>query len=172
MVNNTVTLRLATGILFIILGLLIALGPYTIFPVCGEGLSNYLSPSSQESTQMNNSMAGSSNQSSMSSTSMTMKCHWTAQAELGIGFVIVVLGILLIVFSSGLVRLGLSLSLVPVGILALLIPNTLIGICDNVHMNCHAETLPALTILSGILIIAAAAYAVYLYLESRKGQAN
>lgn len=80
---------------------------------------------------------------------MVMKCRWTAQAELGIGLLISVLGALLIVFKSKQIRIGLSLSAALNGILALLIPTVLIGVCENAHMTCRALALPALSVLSG-----------------------
>jgi hypothetical protein len=130
------------GILFIILGGLIAFGPRTIFPVCDANLD------------------------------MVMKCHWTARAELGIGFVIVLSGVLLTVIQSDRIRLGLSLGIILNGILSLLIPTVLIGVCGGQHMTCHSLTLPALAVISGIVIIAAAVYTLFLYNTNRKAQAQ
>lgn len=97
-----------------------------------------------------------------------MKCHWTARAELGAGALVAVTGILLLLFSNSKVRSGLSLSLVFSGIFALLIPTTLIGVCGGVHMDCNKLTLPALIILSGIVIVAAAINSLYLLSSKTK----
>jgi len=93
------------GAMFIVLGVLIAVGPVTIFPVCGEGLSQGAAEASDttEATgamQMGDAaataaptgdmrMATAAPEASASMASMEMstpmKCHWTARAELGIG---------------------------------------------------------------------------------------
>jgi hypothetical protein len=117
--------RLVFGIPFIIIGLLIAFGPLTIFPVC-EVMGT-----------------------------MIMKCFWTARAEIGIGLIIVILGILTLVFKSPQVRLGLDIAVFLNGLLTLLIPTILIGVCAAPHESCRVLTLPALTVLSNILLLGA-----------------
>lgn len=172
--------RLVTGIAVIVLGLLIAVGPSTIFPVCGvrdTGGSAMLGVQSD-----NGAMSGtgedssgdpveSSGHSSNSSSSTVMKCHWTAQALLGVGILIAILGALLIVFASKQVRLGLSIALALNGILAFLIPNVLIGVCGSAHMLCRTLTLPANSVISGIAVVAAIANAAYLW-KADRGENN
>jgi hypothetical protein len=106
-----------------VFGLLLAIGPYTLFPVC-EAMGD-----------------------------MVMKCFWTRRAELGIGLVIVVLGVLTLVFKSSQIRLGLGIGVFLNGVLALLIPATLIGVCEHAHASCRVLALPALSVLSSILIL-------------------
>ncbi|MDR3237502.1 MAG: DUF4418 family protein [Spirochaetia bacterium] len=130
--------RLIFGIPQIAIGLLIAVGPAALFPVC-------------ETAHGAHGVHG-----------MMMKCHWTMRAELGIGLVIAVLGILNILFSSGRVRLGLSLSLLLNGFLLLLVPTALIGVCGG-HMACHTLTMPALSVLSVISIAVSAINAILLF---------
>jgi hypothetical protein len=125
--------RLSIGITFIVLGLLIAIGPFTLFPVC-EVMDD-----------------------------MIMKCHWTAQAELGIGLGIAVLGVLSLVFASKEVRLGLSIAVLLNGILSLLVETALIGMCANPAEPCRLLTQPALSVLGGVLVVAAAIQSVYLW---------
>lgn len=132
--------RLISGILFLIFGLLIALGPQIIFPVCGgQG----------ETTPM--------------------KCYWTAQAELGAGLVIAFQGLLLILFSSRQIRMGLNLATGLNGVLALLLPTVLIGVCGSTRMNCRSLTLPALVILSTFVIAGSVINGIYLYQTGRTG---
>jgi hypothetical protein len=142
--------RLLTGILFIILGGLIAIGPQTIFPVCEVHMAGPASMSIPAGT--------------------VMKCHWAARAELGVGFLIGLIGVFLIIFQSRQIRLGLSLALILNGILALLIPTALIGVCSSAHMTCRSLTLPALIIISSVIIVASAANVLYLHNFNRKGQ--
>lgn len=137
--GNIMKSRLVSGIAFFILGILISLGPLLLFPVCGS---------------MGDSVG---------------KCFWTARAELGLGAVIAIEGLLLLAIASKQVRFGLSVSLVLTSALVFLIPNALIGICDMETMSCHAATLPALNILSILTFAAAILNSVYLY---RSGKNN
>ncbi len=169
--------RLISGILFIVLGVLIAIGPITFIPVCGvHALGNSEDVCKTSDTKMNDTKTDvtkdDGDKSSMEmSSNMVMTCHWTARAELGIGFVIAILGVLLIVLQSAQIRIGIHISLTLNGILALLIPNTLIGVCKHPHSQCHSLTLPALTILSIVVILAAIINVIYLYKSQIKGKA-
>jgi hypothetical protein len=133
--------RLA-GVLFLILGLLVAIGPHTIFPVCEAMGDGY------------------------------MKCHWTAQAVLGIGVSIAVLGVLLIMIASKPIRIGISLALIPYAVLVILIPNLLIGVCGKLHMRCHSLTLPALNVLGIVLLLAAGINVWLLWSSNRKEESE
>ena len=109
--------KYVVGALLLVLGLLIAFGPQSIFPVC----------------EFNPEKA--------------MKCHWMAQAELGVGLVIAVIGVLQMVMDHAKVRQGLSMAAALLGVLVLLLPLKLIGVCMNVHMRCVTLTRPALLML-------------------------
>jgi len=121
-----------TGIIFTVLGLLIAIGPHFLFKVC--------EPKGD----------------------MIMKCFWSARAETGVGAVIAALGIAFIVFTCSKIRLGLVIGIILSGINALLIPYVLIGGCAMESMTCRKITFPAITVISIILLVAAAIYTVYL----------
>ncbi|WP_010254672.1 DUF4418 family protein [Treponema primitia] len=114
-----------SAVFFIIIGLFIALGPLTLFPVC--------------------KVVG----------TMIMKCFWTARAELGIGLVIAILGALNFWFKSPQIRLGLGIGIFLNALLALFIPTVLIGVCDHGRASCRVLALPALTVLSNILLLGA-----------------
>jgi hypothetical protein len=125
--------RIITGISFIILGVLIAIGPLYIFKVC--------SPMGKE----------------------VMKCFYTAKAEIGVGSLIAILGILLFVFKSTQTRFGISISITLAGVLAGLIPTVFIGVCGMSAMHCHMVTLPAIIVLSILTIVGSIINAIYLF---------
>jgi hypothetical protein len=124
--------RIMSGGGAIVFGLLIALGPQFLFKVCP--------------------IAG----------DMIMKCHWSAQAEIGVGALIAALGVALIFFADPKTRLGLTIGIFLSGILVLLIPHSLIGGCAMHSMACRKITFPALTVISILLLIGSASYTLYL----------
>ena len=79
-----------------------------------------------------------------------MACHYTAQAALGIGIVIVALGIVGL-FVSDQTRAGLDLANAVLGVLTIAVPTVLIGVCKGAMMRCHMVTLPTLIVL-GVLL--------------------
>ena len=125
-------IRIIGGAAAIVFGLLIALGPQLLFKVCEPMGENF------------------------------MKCHWSAQAEIGIGAVIAALGIALILFVNLKVRLGLAIGILLSGIHALLIPHVLIGGCAMESMPCRKIAFTAITVISILLIIGLGFYTAYL----------
>ena len=116
--------RIIFGAIIAILGLLITVGPHTIFHVC---------PTTEGE--------------------MAMACHYTAIAESGIGVLTVLLGLAAVLIPSAETRLGLSISTSLIAVLVFSVPTFLIGVCGGEHMHCHAVTLPALIIISVVLFI-------------------
>jgi hypothetical protein len=114
----------AIGIIAIVLGVLVALIPKVIFPVCTDMI------------ELINSKA------------LYMKCHWTAMAELLVGGLIAFNGVLLIVFKKYETRLALSIMLFLLGLTTLLIPTLVIGMCETATMDCRVGTEPALIVVS------------------------
>ena len=123
--------RLLTGGAFTILGLLTAIGPQTIFAVC-EAMDGKF-----------------------------MKCHWTAQAELGNGAIIAILGFLLFLSSHN-IRVGIQIALLALSVQTIFLPNVLIGVCGGNHMSCRSLTLPALNVIGAISIIIGLINLIYL----------
>lgn len=121
-----------SGVIIIILGLLIAVGPFTFFHVCR--------PENPE---------------------MHMSCYFTARAELGLGIVISILGLLAAIPKTQEYRAGFNIAVVLNSILIFLIPDFLIGVCGGEHMYCRAVALPALNILSIALFVIAASNLIY-----------
>ncbi|GHS90590.1 hypothetical protein FACS1894139_09880 [Planctomycetales bacterium] len=111
----------------LVIGILIAFGPQTLFPVC---------PPMEH---------------------ITMKCHSTARVEFALGLLVAVLGLLTLLTASASFRCGLTVSIFLNAVLALLIPAVLVGVCPGAHMGCRSLTLPALVLLSGLLATGAAA---------------
>ena len=114
---------ITSGIIVIALGLLIALGPRFLFKVCAIGEDG------------------------------VSHCHWSAQAELGVGFLIAGLGACMLVFTDQKTHLGLLIGAFLAGIIALAIPYALIGGCGMMSMACRKVAFPALTVESVILLI-------------------
>jgi hypothetical protein len=130
--DHVMKIRIFGSIAAVVLGLLIALGPQFLFKVCP--------------------VMG----------DMVMKCHWSAQAEIGVGALIAALGIALIVFAAPKTRLGLAIGVFLSGILALLIPHALIGGCAMHTMACRKVAFPAITVVSILLLAGSGLYIAYL----------
>lgn len=157
--------RLVSGIVFLALGLLIALGPQTIFPVCritdsGEEVTKTASEKNKDMSEHNmGNMKGTT----------SMKCHWTARAELGVGLLIAFEGFLLTLFDSRQTRFGLNAAIGLSGILSLLFPTILTGVCGSTRMDCRSLTLPALVIISVSVIVCSVMNGINLYKKDRIG---
>ena len=166
--------RIIFGIIFIVLGALIALGPQTIFPVCGIHASEQsaVQGSEQAGMPMSSQMADSASEENSTSSAMpmVMKCRTSAKAELPVGIAIAVLGVLIIVSRSVKGRIGLSIASALGGLFALLVPTVLIGVCASEQMRCRVLTLPALIILSILVIFVSVVNIVYLFKSGKKEQ--
>jgi hypothetical protein len=128
------------GSVVIVLGLFIALGPQFLFKVCAHGDDGY------------------------------PHCHWSAQAEIGMGFLIAALGICMIVFTDHKTHLGLLIGIFLAGIITLFIPHSLIGGCGMMNMQCRKVAFPAITAESVVLLVFSAVIAVYI--EMKKPSIN
>jgi hypothetical protein len=131
--------RIITGAGGILSGLLIALGPQYIFRLCGPGADG-----------------------------SWMRCQFTGQAEICVGFLICALGAALLVFSSRQAGLALSLAIMLTALLSLLFPSALIGGCMMETMACRRTVFPALTVIGAITIAGFALNALYLLGGIRK----
>jgi len=124
--------------IIIILGLLIALGPQFVFKVCGHGEEGF------------------------------PHCHWSAQAEIGMGLLIVALGTCMIVFTDSKTHLGLAIGTFFASIITLAIPNFLIGGCNSMAMKCHRVAFPALTAESIVLLVFSAILITIIVMQKTK----
>jgi len=149
-------IRVIFGVVIIVLGLLVAIGPQVIFKPCQNQLRVTDGTIKDDGTV--NILR-----------EVPMRCVWTAGADLGIGILIAILGIGTIVFASAKVRLGLVIGLFFSSIYTLLLhmnaaapKNVLIGVCRGEAMLCRQGFAQALTSLSILLIIINALYLLYL----------
>ena len=136
--------RWISGILFIVLGLLIAIGPQLFFQPCDGTLQ--ICVNGEPSDKF-----------------VPMKCHWSAMAEVGVGGAIALLGVLLLCFRRAQIRFGISLAQVPLGIAAILLPTQLIGVCSNPQMKCNELMFPMLIVLGSLVIALSLANAFLLF---------
>lgn len=95
-----------------------------------------------------------------------MTCHWAGNAVAGVAAVLTALAIMRLFVKDIKMRLGLSAAMIPAALLAALFPGRLISLCMMPSMRCRAVMLPAVTVLS-VLIIAAAG--IDIAVQRRKG---
>jgi hypothetical protein len=81
-----------------------------------------------------------------------MKCHWTAIAEIGVGFLVGLVGIFYITSKRKETLRTLSGFGGALGLLTILFPTVLIGVCANPMMACNMIEKPLL-LMSGILVM-------------------
>jgi hypothetical protein len=120
------------GIIFFVLGLLVALGPTYLFRVCVPDKNGF------------------------------PQCHWSAQAEIGIGVLVSVLSIGIIIFEDRKICFGLVIGVFFLGILALCIPHILIGGCAMLSMSCRKTAFPFISLVSIVLLVYSLINAVFL----------
>ncbi|MEW6622164.1 MAG: DUF4418 family protein [Bacillota bacterium] len=119
------------GIVGMLIGILIIFTPFHLAPVC-QGL-----------LELTNGKM------------VPMRCHYTGQAEVYLGILIVFTALLLFLSKSYAVKKSLALILVALGIVVILLPTKLgIGVCMS-PMECHTTakflyTLGALLIINGL----------------------
>jgi hypothetical protein len=126
---------LIVGSVVIVLGILIAMGPQFLFKVC------------------------------LAHNGAFPLCHWSAQAEMGLGMLVTALGLCLIIFTDPKTQLGLIIGIFLTGIIVLGIPHALIGGCAVKTMACRRVAFPALTVEGVILLVYSAIMAAYIEMK-------
>lgn len=99
---------------------------------------------------------------------MKMSCDYTGQAEIGLGILVALLGVISLFFSEK-VRAGISVAVSGIGILTIAFPVKLIGVCGNNMMKCNAATRPMLVVLGILVIFVSVINTVYLL---KKGEVD
>ena len=130
--------KMITGIgaLLVLLGIIIALTSWFIFPVC-EMHGLYVE--------------------TKTGTKLPMPCGYTARAETGMGALIVITGALLIARGNRETRQVVGVFSIATGALVVLFPTFLIGMCKLADHPCRQLTLPVLEIL-GVAVVIAGGY--------------
>ncbi|MDR3334640.1 MAG: DUF4418 family protein [Treponema sp.] len=143
-VNNILKNRIFGGVVVSILGLLVAFGPRFLFKVCNADENGF------------------------------PHCHWSAQAEIGIGIMIAALGFGLMLFSEPHTHFGLYIGIFFSSVIALCVPHVLIGGCNMMSMACRRVAFPAITVISIVLLLYSAINVAYLVKtkEVREGGRN
>ena len=123
--------RIGISLAYVVTGILTALIPTVIFPVCD-------------------------------SSEKKMACFYTGQAEIGLGIVIAILGLITVAIKSEDIRIGISISQIANALLVILFPIKLTGLCGMDMMPCRMGTEPALIVAAIILIVISAINILYL----------
>lgn len=118
--------RKIISIIIILVGLLVAVGPQFIFPVCEV------------------------------TSEMVMRCHYTAMMSIGLGVALAIIAILIFLGNSVPYIKALYLTVGIFGALIIATPTILIGVCDSPMMHCHTMTRPILILLGVLTIILSA----------------
>ena len=97
-----------------------------------------------------------------------MTCHWAGQALIGIAAALLAIAGMHLVIPRAQVKIGLSLAVIPVSVLAFAVPDHLIDLCMMETMHCHTVMEPAVTVLSLLNVLLAAAD-IYVYQKGENG---
>lgn len=81
-----------------------------------------------------------------------MRCFWTARAEMILGGLILIGGVLLTIRSSGETRRRLNQLVTAVGLAVILTPLYVIPTCTQPDMVCNVGTKPALLLLGAVTL--------------------
>jgi hypothetical protein len=127
------------AIILIVLGILLVVSPWTIAPVCEvEGMYAQLA----------------------NGKTLPMPCGWTARAEVGMGILTILAGLLLTFSQSAETKRVIGLFGVALGVLTILFPLYITKMCALADHPCNLLTKPVLVIL-GIATIAVSCWVIY-----------
>lgn len=105
-------------------------------------------------------------------TEKSMKCFWTARAEIFLGISIAVFAVLQIIFalkeSNIQANLALTFAIITNAIGVILVPSALIGVCAKPIMHCHSVTKPFLIVAAILIILAVALQTALALLQQSK----
>jgi hypothetical protein len=90
----------------------------------------------------------------------TMKCLWTARAEIGVAVPLFLIGALLLVSRRKETLRALAILAVALGAVTMLLPTALIGVCASAGAVCRTSLLPSMLIAGGLTVAASIAVAL------------
>jgi len=128
------------GVFLLLIGILVILTPWYIFPVC-EHYGDYVV--------------------TQSGMQLPMTCGWTARAEGGLGALLIVAGAMVLARNTKETRQAAGLFSIALGALVILTPTVLIGMCKAADHPCRVLTLPGLALL-GIAAIVVGGYLIWM----------
>lgn len=82
---------------------------------------------------------------------VSMKCHWTARAEIPVGASLALVGAMMVTSRRKESQRNLSIMGIGLGALAILLPTSLIGVCSGSTMICHSVMRPILWSAGGVV---------------------
>jgi ABC-type transport system involved in cytochrome c biogenesis permease subunit len=141
--DNKKRSTILAGIL-ILLGVLVVLTPWYIFPVCEIAEK---SGTTQMETGSDNAMSMNINPGSH------MKCWYTAEAETGVGVLLILTGVALLALPGRVSRKTAGILGGILGLIVILVPTILVGVCTTPDAPCRIGTLPALILLGAVTVI-------------------
>jgi hypothetical protein len=145
--------------LIFLIGLGYILIPVYVFPICefADREPAVMEQAMMEPAVMDPHMAGHSVSAGHSpEEGGHMVCYYTWRAEIGVGLAVMA-GALALLLSGAAARRGVFVMLSALAAIGALYPTVLIGVCPGASMPCRTGTLPALVILSGLLLALSAA---------------
>jgi hypothetical protein len=83
---------------------------------------------------------------------ISMKCHWTGRAELGLGLPLLAVGLMMGFSRRKETRRVLGVAGTTLGAVAILLPTSLIGVCMSPDMPCVSTMKPALIFMGALVI--------------------
>ncbi|MBQ3389761.1 MAG: DUF4418 family protein [Firmicutes bacterium] len=121
------------GVLTVLAGIAIAIGPWTFVKVCGD------------------------------MGSVEAVCHQTRLMAMGFGLVILLLGIIMMLVRHKILAGLFSLVIAAAGVATILLPILIAPVCDMNTMSCHEKTLPFLLVTGCLLTVIGLLSMVYMF---------
>ncbi|MDD1676230.1 MAG: DUF4418 family protein [Methanomicrobiales archaeon] len=126
--------NITPSVLLCVLGVALLAAPWTFAPVC-EVHGDFVQ--------------------TVTGKQLPMPCGYTARAEIGVGALVMVTGVVLGITKSSEARRMLGFMGIALGALAIAFPVSIIGMCAKADHTCRTMTQPTITLISlGIIVVA------------------
>ena len=120
------------GIIILVLGVLLALIPQVLLPVCDKTLEL------------------------ANGNTVPMACHWTGLFATAAGILIALTGLLAAAFRRAQTSVVLGIQSAALACITMLISTVIIGVCKSATMPCHMGTQPAILVICILIILLSA----------------